>query len=88
MLRGARLWNNVDDGLDLWYAYSALSFLSCATDQGDLDQANKHREFKSGVTIEDTISWGNGYNRSDMRPPLHAACCTIQITPSKTQSHK
>ncbi|KAH8647065.1 pectate lyase [Tricladium varicosporioides] len=38
VLKGARLWNNVDDGLDLW-------------------------EFKSGVTIEDTISWGNGVNR-------------------------
>lgn len=38
LLKGARLWNNVDDGLDLW-------------------------EFKSGVTIEDTISWGNGFNR-------------------------
>ncbi|KAL3420447.1 pectate lyase [Phlyctema vagabunda] len=38
VLRGARLWNNVDDGLDLW-------------------------EFKSGITIEDTISWGNGFNR-------------------------
>ncbi|PLB53534.1 pectate lyase [Aspergillus steynii IBT 23096] len=43
VLRGARLWNNVDDGLDLW-------------------------EFKSGVTIEDTISWGNGYNRWDFEP--------------------
>ncbi|KAH6725047.1 pectate lyase [Leptodontidium sp. 2 PMI_412] len=38
ILKGARLWNNVDDGLDLW-------------------------EFKSGITIEDTISWGNGVNR-------------------------
>ncbi|KAH7371703.1 pectate lyase L [Pyrenochaeta sp. MPI-SDFR-AT-0127] len=38
ILRGARLWNNVDDGLDLW-------------------------EFKSKVTIVDTIAWGNGFNR-------------------------
>ena len=38
LLKGARLWNNVDDGLDLW-------------------------EFKSAITIEDTISWGNGVNR-------------------------
>ncbi|KAL6703822.1 Pectate lyase pel9 [Coniothyrium glycines] len=38
ILKGARLWNNVDDGLDLW-------------------------EFKSKVTIVDTISWGNGFNR-------------------------
>ncbi|KAF9048101.1 pectate lyase [Hymenopellis radicata] len=38
ILKGARLWNNVDDGLDLW-------------------------EFKSAVTIQDTISWGNGFNR-------------------------
>jgi hypothetical protein len=38
LLKGARLWNNVDDGLDLW-------------------------EFKSAVTIEDTLSWGNGVNR-------------------------
>ncbi|KAB8261587.1 luciferase-like domain-containing protein [Aspergillus pseudonomiae] len=43
VLRGARLWNNVDDGLDLW-------------------------EFKSAVTIEDTISYGNGYNRWDFSP--------------------
>ena len=21
VLRGARIWNNVDDGIDLWYAY-------------------------------------------------------------------
>ncbi|TDZ36205.1 Pectate lyase L [Colletotrichum spinosum] len=38
ILKGARLWENVDDGLDLW-------------------------EFKSPVTIMDTISWGNGVNR-------------------------
>ncbi|GKT94004.1 pectate lyase L [Colletotrichum tofieldiae] len=38
VLKGARLWENVDDGLDLW-------------------------EFKSPVTIIDTISWGNGVNR-------------------------
>ncbi|KAH7123282.1 pectate lyase L [Dactylonectria estremocensis] len=37
-LVGARLWNNVDDGLDLW-------------------------EFKSAVTIKDTLAWGNGFNR-------------------------
>ncbi|KAI9047685.1 hypothetical protein LZ554_008395 [Drepanopeziza brunnea f. sp. 'monogermtubi'] len=37
LIRGARLWGNSDDGLDLW-------------------------EFKSGVTIEDTIAWGNGNN--------------------------
>ena len=53
VLRGARLWNNVDDGLDLWYVrrhhLQGLRSFS--------------REFKSAVTIEDTISWGNGYNR-------------------------
>jgi parallel beta-helix repeat protein len=38
LLKGGRLWNNADDGLDLW-------------------------EFKSAVTIEDTLSWGNGINR-------------------------
>ncbi|KAF1843178.1 polysaccharide lyase family 9 protein [Cucurbitaria berberidis CBS 394.84] len=38
IVKGARLWNNVDDGLDLW-------------------------EFKSRVTIVDSISWGNGVNR-------------------------
>ncbi|KAK7398592.1 hypothetical protein QQX98_012029 [Neonectria punicea] len=37
-LIGARLWNNVDDGLDLW-------------------------EFKSAITIKDTIAYGNGVNR-------------------------
>ncbi|RDW89129.1 pectate lyase L [Coleophoma cylindrospora] len=38
LIKGARLWNNVDDGLDLW-------------------------EFKTGIEIQDTISWGNGFNR-------------------------
>ncbi|ORY64002.1 pectate lyase L [Pseudomassariella vexata] len=38
IIRNARLWDNVDDGLDLW-------------------------EFKSKVTIVDTISWANGFNR-------------------------
>jgi hypothetical protein len=38
VVRGARLWNNVDDGLDLWL-------------------------FTSPVTIENTISYGNGVNR-------------------------
>lgn len=38
LLKGARLWNNVDDGLDFW-------------------------EFKSKITVVDTISWGNGVNR-------------------------
>ncbi|KAF7329196.1 Pectate lyase L [Mycena kentingensis (nom. inval.)] len=43
ILKGARLWNNVDDGLDLW-------------------------EFLSPVTIMDTISWGNGFNRWGFTP--------------------
>ncbi|KAM5344254.1 hypothetical protein ACJ41O_012791 [Fusarium nematophilum] len=43
ILRGARLWENVDDGLDLW-------------------------EFKDRVTIQDTISWGNGHNRWGFSP--------------------
>jgi hypothetical protein len=38
VVRGARLWNNVDDGLDLWL-------------------------FTSPVTIENTVSYGNGVNR-------------------------
>lgn len=38
VVRGARLWNNVDDGLDLW-------------------------KFTSPVTIENSISYGNGVNR-------------------------
>ncbi|KAK6581646.1 hypothetical protein PZA11_005343 [Diplocarpon coronariae] len=43
LIKGARLWNNVDDGLDFW-------------------------EFKSGITIEDTIAWGNGVNRWGFSP--------------------
>ncbi|KAF2628121.1 polysaccharide lyase family 9 protein [Macroventuria anomochaeta] len=38
LIKGARLWNNVDDGLDFW-------------------------EFKSKITIVDSIAWGNGVNR-------------------------
>ncbi|GGW97355.1 hypothetical protein GCM10010321_09110 [Streptomyces chartreusis] len=38
MVRGARLWNNVDDGFDAW-------------------------KFASSILIENTISYGNGYNR-------------------------
>ncbi|GAB1739942.1 hypothetical protein NU219Hw_g4872t1 [Hortaea werneckii] len=38
LVKGARLWNNVDDGLDFW-------------------------EFTSAITVVDTISWGNGFNR-------------------------
>ncbi|KAF1924573.1 polysaccharide lyase family 9 protein [Didymella exigua CBS 183.55] len=38
LIKGARLWNNVDDGLDFW-------------------------EFKSKITVVDTIAWGNGVNR-------------------------
>ncbi|HUQ58385.1 right-handed parallel beta-helix repeat-containing protein [Lentzea sp.] len=38
VVRGARLWNNVDDGFDAW-------------------------EFGSPIRIEDTIAYGNGYNR-------------------------
>jgi hypothetical protein len=38
VVRGARLWNNVDDGLDLWL-------------------------FTSVVTIQNSISYGNGVNR-------------------------
>lgn len=55
VLRGARLWNNVDDGLDLWYVVNGGALCS--------SYANRPREFKSAVTIEDTISYGNGYNR-------------------------
>ncbi|KAI3393829.1 hypothetical protein diail_3555 [Diaporthe ilicicola] len=43
ILKGARLWNNVDDGLDLW-------------------------EFTSPFTVQDTISWGNGFNRWGFSP--------------------
>jgi hypothetical protein len=38
VVRGARLWNNVDDGFDAW-------------------------EFLSPILIEDSMSWGNGFNR-------------------------
>ncbi|RKN04489.1 right-handed parallel beta-helix repeat-containing protein [Streptomyces radicis] len=38
VVRGARLWNNSDDGYDAW-------------------------EFLSPVLIEDSLAWGNGYNR-------------------------
>ncbi|SDM32802.1 Protein of unknown function [Streptomyces sp. cf386] len=38
VVRGARLWNNVDDGFDAW-------------------------KFASPILIENTIAYGNGYNR-------------------------
>ncbi|WP_204053091.1 right-handed parallel beta-helix repeat-containing protein [Microbispora siamensis] len=38
VVRGARLWNNSDDGFDAW-------------------------EFLSPITIEDSVAYGNGYNR-------------------------
>ncbi|CAM5666268.1 putative Pectate lyase L [Streptomyces afghaniensis 772] [Streptomyces afghaniensis] len=38
VVRGARLWNNVDDGFDAW-------------------------KFTSPVTIENTVAYGNGFNR-------------------------
>ncbi|KUL24778.1 pectate lyase [Streptomyces regalis] len=38
VVRGARLWNNVDDGFDAW-------------------------KFASPIQIENTIAYGNGYNR-------------------------
>ncbi|GAB7036747.1 MULTISPECIES: right-handed parallel beta-helix repeat-containing protein [Catenuloplanes] len=38
VVRGARLWNNVDDGFDAW-------------------------AFTSPITVQDSIAYGNGYNR-------------------------
>jgi hypothetical protein len=38
VVRGARLWNNSDDGLDFW-------------------------EFLSPVTVQNSLAWGNGFNR-------------------------
>ncbi|MFC6016831.1 right-handed parallel beta-helix repeat-containing protein [Plantactinospora solaniradicis] len=38
VVRGARLWNNSDDGFDAW-------------------------EFLSPIVIEDSVAWGNGFNR-------------------------
>ncbi|MFV2100473.1 right-handed parallel beta-helix repeat-containing protein [Micromonospora sp. LOL_024] len=38
VVRGARLWNNSDDGLDYWM-------------------------FSSPILTEDTLAWGNGFNR-------------------------
>src|SRR5262245_42218872 len=38
VVRGARLWNNVDDGFDAW-------------------------KFLSPIRIEDSMAWGNGFNR-------------------------
>lgn len=66
IIKGARLWNNVDDGLDLWYASRTppphpQTALLAATNP-------RPREFKSAVTIQDTISWGNGYNRWSFSP--------------------
>ena len=40
VVRGARLWNNVDDGFDAW-------------------------KFLSPITVEESVAWGNGYNRWD-----------------------
>jgi hypothetical protein len=39
VLRGARLWNNADDGLDFWMFAD------------------------SPILVENTLAWGNGYNR-------------------------
>ncbi|WP_234441678.1 right-handed parallel beta-helix repeat-containing protein [Streptomyces sp. WM6386] len=39
VLRGARLWNNADDGLDFWMFDN------------------------SPILVENTLAWGNGYNR-------------------------
>lgn len=41
VVRGARLWNNVDDGFDAWL-------------------------FTSPIRIENSIAYGNGYNRWDL----------------------
>ena len=41
VVRGARLWNNVDDGFDAWL-------------------------FEDPVTIEDSVAYGNGFNRWDL----------------------
>ncbi len=38
VVRGARLWNNSDDGLDYWM-------------------------FSSPILLEDSLAWGNGFNR-------------------------
>lgn len=38
VVRGARLWNNSDDGLDWWM-------------------------FESPILVENTLAWGNGFNR-------------------------
>jgi hypothetical protein len=38
VVRGARLWNNSDDGLDWWM-------------------------FSSPILVENTLAWGNGFNR-------------------------
>jgi hypothetical protein len=66
VLRGARLWNNVDDGLDLWSVCPGTTFplrhLMMVICKSWLMKL-VYREFKSKVTILDTISWGNGFNR-------------------------
>lgn len=41
VVRGARLWNNSDDGYDAW-------------------------EFLDPIVIEDSVAWGNGFNRWDL----------------------
>ncbi|KAB8196048.1 pectate lyase [Nonomuraea phyllanthi] len=41
VVRGARLWNNSDDGFDAW-------------------------EFLSPIRIEDSVAYGNGFNRWDL----------------------
>jgi hypothetical protein len=41
VVRGARLWNNVDDGFDAW-------------------------RFEDPITVEDSLAYGNGFNRWDL----------------------
>lgn len=62
ILKGARLWDNVDDGLDLWYVLPSY-FLTLSKFMKRELIVRVCREFKSKVTIVDTISWGNGFNR-------------------------
>lgn len=72
VIRGSRFWNNVDDGLDFWYARTiSVDFLTSL-----LIEVPLFREFLSPVTVENCYSWGNGFNRY-----VNGRCSMIVFSP-------
>ncbi|TDZ53012.1 Pectate lyase L [Colletotrichum trifolii] len=74
VIRGARIWHNSDDGIDLWQFGSAVTILDCLVFENGFDRwsmGSNHEADGNGVKL------GGGTTASDRTPVNHVVKNTI-----------